>query len=114
MYAALRNAHRRKVPCITMCPCDFYSVTFFLEHSGTFCNIMEHSGTFCNLLEPSGSLEPSEFQLVRDRRTDGRTYISTSRAAPSQLKTSTFIYLVEDNLEHDDEDDHSPEAGQAA
>ena len=47
--------------------------------------ILEHSGTFWNLLEPSGSLEPSEFQLDYGQ-TDGQTYISTSRAAPSQLK----------------------------
>ena len=54
--AILRNAHRRKVPCITMCPCGFeHSGTFLniLEHSGTFWNILEHSGTFWNILEHS-------------------------------------------------------------
>ena len=57
-FQLAHNAHRRKVPCITMCPCDFDSVTFW--------NLLEPSGIFWNLLEPSGTLE---LQTVH-RRTD--------------------------------------------
>ena len=69
-----RRTHRRKVPCITMCPCDF--------DSGTFWNILEPSGTF-------RSLKFSTWWHTDTRthgHTDGQTDIRTSRAAPSQLK----------------------------
>ena len=85
-----------------MCLCDFDSVTFWnlLEPSGTFSNLLEPSGTFWNLLEPFGTfwnlLEASgsfwnllvlqNFKLI----TDGQTDISTSRAAPSQLKMNNI------------------------
>ena len=79
------------------------SKIFKKEHSGTFRNIQGPSGTFRNLQEPSGTLwnlqkpsgtfwnllKPSEnleFQI--DHR---QTYLSTSRAAPLQLKIDNFM-----------------------
>ena len=58
-----------------------------LEPSGTFWNLLEPSGTFWNLLE---AWNLQNFNLM----THGRTYISTSRAAPSQLKKSIFCTLT--------------------
>ena len=56
----------------------------FSKPSGTFRNLQELSGTFRNLQEPSGTFRSLIFSIWL--RTDGQTDISSSRAAPSQLK----------------------------
>ena len=73
---------------VTACKLKIFKRFEFQEASGSYKKLQEASGIFWNLQEPSGWFrnlqKPENFNLS----TDGHTDISSSRAAPSQLKMS--------------------------
>ena len=62
------------------------------EAAGSRRKLQEASGSYRNLQKPEN------FNLSGNGQTDGQTYISTSRAAPSQLKIGLRNHIKSQHL----------------